>query len=165
MSIIELLLSWTHLPHWVSELLVVALACLGVGGGVMLYDHHERGIGAVKCEATIQKADEAQEVHNAATQARDSTVVQQEAKDYASAVAAPVIRPVRVFISPPTIAIMPTAPVTGPGSDAAPAHGSADNSGPVPPQSFGPELQAIGHDADAQIAGLQDYINKVCIPR
>ena len=165
MSLIGLLLGWTHLPQWASELLMIAIACGAAVGGVALYNHHERDIGAQKCVAEVQATNTQVEIHNAAVEASDSEIIKQEATNYAAATTAPVLKPVRVYIHVAPPPDVPSPPAARPSADASPTDGGSDHGGPVPTQSFGPELQAIGHDADAQIAGLQDYISKVCLAR
>lgn len=165
MSIISLLFGWTKLPQLGMELVALAAVASLAAGGLALYNHHERVIGATQCVNAVKESNSKQDAHNAAVQASDAATVHQEGQDYAKARSAPVTDPVRVYLVAPRVPDVqePAAPAApGPGADAAPDNGGADHGGPVPPQSFGPELQAIGKDADAQIRGLQDYINRVC---
>jgi hypothetical protein len=102
-----------------------------------------------------------QEVAQDQKRERDQTTIAQEGKAYADATdpLAPLPAPVvRLCYSAPAPPPRPARPAP----DAPVASGKPD---PVPLQAgpdVGPALVRVGHDADAQIAGLQDYITKVC---
>jgi hypothetical protein len=126
---------------------------------------HERHLGAEKCIEADERATAAQEAHNVAVLAQGTTTVYQEASDYHEAVTAPIARPVHLRVCQPSATSpVPNAAPAGPvGNGAASLPGSGDA---APVQSdVGPELQAVGRDADAQINQLQDYVRRVCLVR
>lgn len=126
---------------------------------------HERHVGAQKCLQADAQATQAAQAHNAAVLAQGTTTVYQEASTYHEAIAAPIARPVRLRVcQPPAASAVPGSTAAGSLSDgAAPLPGSGDST-PVQ-RDIGPQLQAVGRDADAQIAELQDYVRRVCAIR
>lgn len=140
--------------------LVLALIVLGT------FAWHERSVGAMKCIQGDEKAAAEQDVHNAAILAQGQTTVYQEASDYHEAVSTPVAHPVHVSVcQPPSSHQMHPATPTGSLSDGTSALSGSDHAAAVPDESLGPELQAVGRDADAQVNELRDYILRVCSVR
>jgi hypothetical protein len=93
--------------------------------------------------------------------AKDQTTVAEEAKTYEAATD-PALTPVIA----PRLSVCYYAPLqghaSGSGADAKPPVRAPDPPNPVPGPDIGRPLVQISHNADAQIAGLQDYISKVC---
>jgi hypothetical protein len=125
--------------------------------GFVLYERHE---GAKRCENADKTAVAAQVAHNEVIQKSDAQTINQEAIDYAKAIAAtpdpvPVLTCVRYY----TPAALPKATTAQPAGHAAPELPTA--AGP----SFdpAPAVAKIGQAADAQIAELQDYVRRVCL--
>lgn len=144
----------------IAAILIIAL--LALGG----FAWHERGVGAVKCLQADATATAVQEAHNVAVQAQGTTTVYQEASDYHEAVSAPIARPVRLRLCQPSVArpVSDSTPARSDRDGTATLRG-ADHSDSMPNEPGGPELQAVGRDANAQIAELQDYVRKVCSAR
>lgn len=86
-----------------------------------------------------------------------------EGDTFKAAKAAPLAQPAPVIRVCPPIHPMPRPSTAGPLPDVTPAHGSDDQAGSTAWDSA-PVVKA-GRDADAQIAGLQDYIRNVCKPK
>lgn len=140
---------------WVAIVIVI----------IMGFTWHERHVGAEQCIQRDQKATATQETHNAAVLAQGVTTVYQEATDYNDAISAPVARPVHVRVcESPAPSPVPDPAAAGPVSDGSPPLPGSDHAAPVP-SDIGPELQAVGRDADAQIVELQDYVRRVCSVR
>jgi len=142
---------------WAAAVLILG-ACLVIG-----LEHR----GAQKCLAADAKLDQQAQVHNAAVDAVNTEIIQQEARDYAEALSRPVLRPISVSLCDRSAASRPMrrAEAAGRAVDEGAGLPRPDNPAPVSDRTVGPELQAIGRDADAQIAGLQDYIRRVCPAR
>lgn len=110
----------------------------------------------IKQEAAEQKKDTA-----------DRTTVEKEAKTYEAAtdplqpIAAPTVR-VCYYAPLPTV---PSTHAAGSGVNAGPPVRAANPPDPVPGPDIGRPLVQIGHNADAQLAGLRDYIEHVCQAR
>lgn len=142
---------------WIAAVLVLAL-CLVIG-----LEHR----GAQKCLAANEVLDQKAEIHNAAVDATNTEIIDHEAREYAEALSRPVLRPITVSLCDRTAA---SRPVRRPEATARQVDEGAglprpDNPAPMSDRAVGPELQAVGRDADAQIAGLQDYIRRVCPSR
>ncbi len=148
----------TQLEERLIWIVVIALVIVG-------FAWHERSLGAAKCIQADERAAATQEGHNATILAQGVTTVYQEASEYHEAVSAPIARPVHVVCEPSHPSLMSQAATTRPVSDGTPALPGSDHSAPVPDESLGPELQAVGRDADAQVRELQDYVRRVCLVR
>ena len=92
----------------------------------------------------------------------DQAIVAQEAKTYEAATD-PALSPVRA----PHVSVCYYAPLqghaAGSGVDAGPPVRAANPPDPVPGPDIGQPLVQIGHNADAQLEGLRDYIARVCL--
>lgn len=152
------MLGLTQLEERIIWIAIVVVVIIG-------FAWHERHLGAEKCIQGDEKAAAIQEAHNADILSRGTTTVFQEAAEYHEAIATPVAHPVRVMCESPRTHEVPAAAASGPVSNGAASLPGPDHSAPVPDQSIGPELQAVGRDADAQIIELQDYIRRVCSVR
>lgn len=106
-----------------------------------------------------------QEAHVITQEVTDTAIINAEAKTYAAAQIDPIAAPVvSVCHYTPTAAVPRTA-TAGPLP-----HGTADLSAPgargalsAPgPVDIGEPLVRVGHNADAQVAALEDYIEHVC---
>lgn len=124
-----------------------------------LFGYH---FGGLAPKLAAARAEVHQESLNDAKRTTDQTTVAGEARTYEAAELAPVSAPVvRVCL------YTPVSPVSGayaarPRTDAPVPSRSAD---PVPLQAgpdIGPPLVRVGHVTDAQVAGLQHYIEHVC---
>lgn len=145
---------------------VLALAIIGCLGWI---EH----LGYARCVRQDVKIVQQAQVQNAATVARATQITHEEARTYAAAIAAPVVAPVHLTFrvcEPAGAGSLPEAATAGsdahgagdvPGSDHAGALPGAAGGG----RDVGPGLQKVGQSADAQVAGLQDYIRRVCLPR
>lgn len=150
------------LTQFEERLLWLALvAALVIGFG-----WYEQGRGAAKCVAADTKAASTQIAHNATVEAQAATIVSQEKTTYEQAVAAPVLVPIHVSVCHEAArGAMSNAAATGSSADARAPVRTTDRPDPVPGPDIGPSLQAVGKDATAQVAGLIDYVNKVCLAR
>jgi hypothetical protein len=103
-----------------------------------------------------------QEVAQGKKRTTDQSTVAQEAKTYEAAEVAPLAAPVvRVCLYTPAASVSGAYPA-GPRIDAPVDSRSPD---PVPVAAgpdIGPPLVQVGHVIDAQVAGLQHYIEHVC---
>jgi hypothetical protein len=135
---------------WAGILLGLALA-FGAG-------YH---FGGLAPKLAAAKTELKQEAASQAKDAKDEAIIAREAKTYEAAtdpllpIAAPVVRV--CYYTPVSSAKPP-----GSGTDAAAPVRAANPPDPVPGPDIGRPLVQIGHNADAQIAGLQDYIEHVC---
>lgn len=157
MSLILALATRLKLPPWVIEAGLVLLVILGFA----LWERHQ---GAASCRREDAALVKRQEDHNRDLKAQGTTTVVQEAHDYHDAIAAPVARPVRLRVCPPSREV-PSAGSAGPISDGPTRLREPDHPEAVPSESTGPELQMIGKRADAQVRELQHYILNVCSKR
>ena len=94
-------------------------------------------------------------------QATDTATINAEAKTYAAAQIDPIAAPV-VSVCHYTPAAVPRATVAGSLPHGAPNLPAPSPPAAVPGPDIGRPLVSIGHTADAQVAGLQDYIEHVC---
>lgn len=100
-----------------------------------------------------------------AKRTKDTATVAEEAKTYDAAtdpvqpLPAPVVRVCR---APPAPAAVPNAAASGFRAHEATPLPAAAPRDPLPGPDIGRPVVQAGRDADAQIAGLQDYIAKVC---
>lgn len=136
------------------------VAIMAIFAAVMYLEHR----GAAQCVAADKAAVAVQTVHKATAEAADAVIVTQEKQTYVQAVDRPLVRPINVSlcITPP---IVRAAPASGRSPDAAPASAEVHRDPVVQGENIGPGLQRTGQQADAQIAGLQDYITRVCRQR
>jgi hypothetical protein len=141
---------------WIGILLGLALA-FGAG-------YHFGGLAPKLAQA---KAQIKQETAAQTKDTKDQATVAQEARTYEAAtdpllpVAAPAVRVCHYT----PVASVPSADPAGSGTDAAAPVRAANPPDPLPGPDIGRPLVQIGHNADAQIAGLQDYIEHVCQAR
>ena len=129
-----------------------------------LYERHE---GAAASIARDTAAETKIEVKDAAAEATATAETQKEMSDYAQATSQPVT-------TAPVVRVCAPAKPSGAGKvlPAAPAAGATDAGADVPgaaqPDSVGSDIgepiEEIGRKADAQVAGLIDYVTKVCPP-
>src|SRR5438132_11877704 len=144
-----------------EERLVWALLVIVV---VLGFSWHERRIGAAGCLQNVQKTNAAAEVKEEKQHSTDVGTVQKEGTTYAVQIAAPVLRAPIIRLCP-DLHVPPLQGAAAPGSEA--HQDAADrgaDSGEPPTWDSTPVVQA-GRDANAHIAGLQDYILKVCRPK
>lgn len=145
---------------WVAILVVVVVVVISGA----LYERHE---GAVGCVNNVTAANNTEEKKDLVQKGKDQAEVQKEGSDYEAAkkepVAPPTIITLGVCPSFPRKAVAST-PEAGPGT-----HGTAENRAApeaLPTVQWDPTpIVRIGHDADAQIRGLQQYILNVCKPQ
>jgi hypothetical protein len=138
-----------------------------IGAAVLLvlysgFWYHLGGLGTRERVAVAQvKQEKAQDTKRTI----DEATVAKEAKTYEAATD-PELSPV----SAPSVRLChytPVASVPGANAPGSGAHASAPVPAPAPAAALpGPDIGRpvlqVGHDADAQIAGLQDYIEHVC---
>jgi hypothetical protein len=105
--------------------------------------------------------------------ANDETIVQKEGTTYAKATAAPIPDAVAPVVSVCYYRTAPAVPSARPAGSGAHEPAAVPNAGGGDPYLPAPTLirwntkplVRIGRDADAQVAGLQDYINRVCLAK
>jgi hypothetical protein len=106
-----------------------------------------------------------QEAAEQAKDTKDQATVAQEAKTYEAATD-PALDPIAApRVSMCYYAPSPTLPSTntsGSGAHASAPVPAAAAPDPVPGPDIGRPIVQVGHDANAQVAGLQDYIERVC---
>lgn len=157
MSIVAFLATRLKVSPLLIEILLAALLIFGFA----LFERYE---GGKSCRTADVRASVQQQAHNAQLQAQGTTTIFQEVHDYHEAIAAPITRPVALRVCPHPDSVLP-APATGQDRHAEPPVSEPSHHDPMPAEPYGPELQEVGRDADAQIAELQDYIRKVCLVR
>jgi hypothetical protein len=121
--------------------------------------------GKLAPQLAAAKTELKQEAAAQVTETKDNAIVAQEAKTYEAATD-PALDPVAA----PRVSMCYYAPLTpmlrsapaGSGVNASAPVRAADPEPPVPGPDIGRPLVQTGHDANAQVAGLQDYITKVC---
>lgn len=139
--------------------LYAALGAIAYSIALFMVGHH---YGALAPELAQAKTEVKQEAAQDTKRAKDETTVAQEAKTYEAATdpaLAPVTAPV-VRLCKYTIVSSPNP--AGSGADAKLPVRAPDPQPSVPGPDIGRPLVQIGHNADAQVAGLQDYIARVC---
>ena len=138
----------------------IALVCAVLG---IAWERHE---GAQSCVERDTAAGTHQEVVTAAAEATGSAEVAKEIEDYARATNQPITTAPHISVC---VAAQPSAAraVLPARASRASAHAAAD----VPAAGAsvarvldGERLEEIARQADAQIAGLQDYVLRVCPP-
>lgn len=142
--------------------LIGALVAVILLFGIGVYLEHR---GAASCIAADKVQVAVQAAHKASVEAVDAVIVTQEKQTYDQAVDRPLVRPISLSLCNATPAVVPAAAAPGRQPDAAPASAAIDREPVVSSATLGPGLQRTGQQADAQIAGLQDYINRVCLKR
>jgi len=157
MSLILALATRLKLPPWLVELILALLAILAFA----LWERHQ---GAESCRIADEKLAREQEAHNRDLKAQGTTTVFQEAHDFHDAISRPIERPVALRVCPPSREVRAASP-TGPISDGPAELSRAGDSDPVPAEPYGPKLQEVGRDADAQVRQLQAYVRDVCSKR
>ena len=141
--------------------LILTLLLAVVVVGWTLYERHA---GAAGCLQGVKATNTAAEAKEETQHATDVGTVQKEGTTYAGQIAAPVIRAPIIRLCPEVPrSPMPAAAGAGPEDHAEAPGREADQGRPTTWDST-PVVRA-GRDADAQIAGLQDYILKVCRPK
>jgi len=125
--------------------------------------YHQGGLACtVKANTATVKTQSAELVQAHA----DAATIATEAKTYAQAVDIPPVDPPHVSVCyyRTPAAPLPRPAAAGPGAHAAPDVPGAAPAAPepVPGPDIGPGLLELATQANAQVAGLQDYIAKVC---
>ena len=133
---------------------------IGIGVALVLAFLGGLYVGHLAPELKDAKAEVKQISQNQTQEATDATRINVEAKTYAAheldPIAAPVVRV--LYAAGPAV---PRAAAAGP--QLAPACLSAASTpAAVPGPDIGRPLVQIGHDADAQVEALWDYIDHVC---
>lgn len=126
--------------------------------GTFFFGYHQ---GRLALEVKDEKAVITQERHNEETQKIEDSTIAIEAKTYEDAILQPVAAPV-VRLCTNSRALPAPRPAATEAHGEAPGRAS-DQPDLIQGPDIGRPLVAIGHDADAQIAGLQDYITRVCL--
>jgi hypothetical protein len=145
--------------------IVAVITAAILAGMIGWFALHERKAEHAKDAAADAKAVQVQAKKDDAIVASDTEIVKKEAFDYAKSLDTPVTRApvVSVCVDAPH-PVQPTAEAkAGPSPDAAAIVRAA--AAPVPPVEREWDTRTvlqIAHDADAQVKGLQDYINRVC---
>jgi hypothetical protein len=144
-----------------------ALAAIGLLVGCFFFGYHQ---GRLSLEVLDQKALLAQAAQEAKRTRADTEIISEEGQTYAKAVAdaisepdpAPAVVCVRKYVLAPAVAVPSTA-------TAGPTAHAGDR---LPPGAPGPiypvtdisqPATLIGARANAQVAGLRDYITRVCL--
>ena len=138
-----------------------------LSGGVTWYTVHERGIGAAKCVAEGVKVVAKNDAKVAGQEAAAAVTGKQIGDTYADAIHQPVVAPVyRVQPQSCSSSARQVLPASSPGPavGGASEHGAENPGQPPATWDSAPVVQA-GHDADAQINGLLDYIERECKPK
>jgi len=119
-------------------------------------------VGRLQPQLAAAKATIKRNAENTEQEQTDATRINLEAKQLAAAALDPIAAPVvRVLYGPPA-ACVPRTPASRPLPDAAPAVPAPGPANSLPGPDIGRPLVSVGHEADAQVAGLQDYITYVC---
>ena len=137
-----------------------------IGGAVAiaLYSWFWFHMGGESTRLKVATQEVHQEVIQQTKDNHDRATVAQEAQVYEKAtdplqpIAAPVVR----MCITPTAARLPSPHPAGPRTDAPTPSRSADPPVPTIVEWNTEPLVRAGHDSDAQVAGLQDYITHVC---
>jgi hypothetical protein len=137
---------------------LIAGAAVALGIGVLLYNHHERAIGAAQTIAADQKTVAAQVERDQAVQTIATVATQLAEKNYENAIAVPVTNapvPVRLCRLALSSGPLPSAAGPGPSGVSTPVVGSPDASSVAELQRFADAAVAIARDADKQVVALQ----------
>jgi hypothetical protein len=134
-------------------------------GALWYFGFHERSVEHTKDVTADTAAVTVQSAKDTATIASDAAIAEKEARDYAKAIntavaGAPTLR---VCINAPSPVLTAPEAQARPRSHGAPELRAADPSVPTRSVEWSTApLVQIGHDADARVKGLQDYIVRVC---
>jgi hypothetical protein len=150
----------TSLQRLLFEILAVGLALVA---GVA-YERHE---GAKGCEQADTKAATTQALKVAGEAGAATEIVKHEEQNYVEAITRPVV-------DAPVVRVCPAAPTPHPSAVLrATSAATVDHAAPEVPAAIAPNppgrdigapVESVGHDADAQVAALQDYVKRVCSP-
>ena len=142
-----------------SLILTLLLAVVIVG-----WTWYEQHAGAAGCLQSVQKTNAATEVKEEKQHSADTETVHHEGATYALQIAAPILPAPIIRLCPELhVAPLQASAAPGPEPDAKAADRGEDPQRATTWDST-PVVQA-GRDANAQIAGLEDYILKVCRPK
>lgn len=138
-------------------ILAAVLACFGAG----FYVGHLSP--ALKAAKTVVRQEIAQQKKTIVDQA----TVAEEAKTYEAATdpLAPVAAPVVRLCYTPAFAPVPSPHPARSGTAQSPALPAAAAPAPLPGPDIGRPVVQLGIQADAQVAGLIDYVQRVCQAR
>ena len=141
---------------------LISLGIMAVAAVCMFF--YIEHLGAQKCLQNVEKASAIEESKQATQYTADQGTVSNEGKTYEAAKTAPVA-PAPVVRLCPRLPRQAVQAAAGSGSavDGKAPGGGGDSAQPTLWDST-PVVKA-GRDADAQIAGLQDYILNVCRPK
>lgn len=142
--------------------MIVWAKIAGILGAVLIVFFAGYHVGGMAPKLADAKAEVKQEVAADTKRTADQTTVAQEAQTYEDAQLAPIAAPVVRMCEYAPAARLPSPNPTGPGTHAPAATHGADPVPPVPGPDIGPGLLRSSTVAEAQVAGLQDYINRVC---
>ncbi len=141
-----------------NALLIAGAAVLALivsfGGGVY--------VGRLQPQLAAAKATIKRNAINTAQESTDATRINSEAKQFAQAPLDPIAAPVVRVQYREASACVPRAATAGSGAHAAPDLPAPSIVDSVSGPDIGRPLVSVGHIADAQVAGLQDYITHVC---
>lgn len=141
-------------------ILLGVIAVMAVSG--FFYIEH---LGAQKCVKDYEAASAVETRKENVQHGKDVTTTQNEGQTFEAAKTAPVAPAPVVSLCSPLHRPAKQAPATPTSSPDAKAPGGATPE-ELPPVRWDTEpIVRIGHEADAQIAGLQDYITNVCRPK
>jgi hypothetical protein len=138
------------------------MAVMAISG--FFYIEH---LGAQKCEKAVEKANVAEVKKETTQRATDIGTTQKEGQTFETAKTEPIApAPVITLGVCPTVPRKagPTAPTAGPGANGEAPVRTANSELPTVQWDTEPIVR-IGHEANAQVTGLQDYITNVCRPK
>lgn len=145
--------------------MIVWLKAGGILAAVLLVFFAGYHVGGMAPKLAAAKIEVKQEVAADAKRTVDQTTVAQEAKTYEAAEIAPIAAPVVRMCYYSTAASVPSPNPAGSGAHAPLVSASANPVPGVPGPDIGSALLRTGHTVDAQVAGLQDYIDHVCLAK
>jgi len=138
---------------------------IGAAAALVAYSAFWYHMGGQGTRLKVASAEVKQEKAEGIKRTADQQIVAQEGKTYAAAKADdldPVRLPdVRVCYYAPLTRV-PSTHTAGSGSDAPAAVRQGPAQDPDPGANITPSIVHVGNIANAQVAGLQDYINRVC---
>lgn len=149
-------------PRLVIELVAVAIICVAFG----LFVRHERSVGAAEVKAKIEAAVEAERERVREEEkkaARNNTTI---GEHYVQAVTTPVTDAPVVRVCKPAASQKPVLRSSEQPAAVVPDAGtavSAENSGELAFDWDTKPVIEVGRDADAQVIGLQEYIQHNCL--
>lgn len=120
--------------------------------------------GTLAPKLAAAKTELKQEAAQEVKATKDQAIIAEEAKTYEAATdpLKPIAAPHLSVCYYAPLARVPSALPAGSGVNAGSAVRAPDTPNPVPGPDIGRPLVQIGHNADAQLAGLRDYIEHVC---